>query len=345
MKKTALNISLMAALLGASVAQASEFDGLYIGGKAGLNSSDIVGATTASKENATTYGFEEGYNWDMGGYLLGGSFFVDMNQKTGRTTAAVYSGSTTFGLDLKLGLPSGSWMPYAKMGWDRTSGMGVFPASQFKYTNNLHLGLGVEYKLAPNWGLAGEWTKSESKIAGSKLRNDNFTIGVNYYFGASPAPVAAAPAAVIAAPVAPAPAKVVKAAPKETWKTLLEEKPVTIEGANFDFDSAKIGRSAEKKLSEVVEFAAEYGNAQLEVSGHTDSIGKEEYNQKLSEKRANAVGDYLVKKGVAANRIVTKGYGETAPVADNKTASGRAKNRRVEIRSVLKEEKKVRVIQ
>lgn len=346
MKKSMMNVALATALLGMTAAQASEFDGLYIGGKVGLNSSDIVGATTASKENSTTLGIEEGYNWDMGGYLLGGSFFADFNQKTSRVAAAVNSGSATMGLDLKLGLPNGSWMPYAKAGWDRTTGTGAFPASQFKNTNDLHFGAGVEYKFAPNWSVVGEWTKSASKVAGSKLRNDNFTIGLSYYFGGSPVVAApAAPAPVAAAAPAPAPAPAVKAEPKETWKTLLTDKPVTIEGANFDFNSSKIRPGAVKKLNEVVEFAAAYGNAQLEISGHTDSVGKDAYNQKLSEQRAKVVSDYLVKKGVAANRIVTKGYGETKPVADNKTAKGRAQNRRVEIRSVLKEEKKIRVFE
>ncbi|PZO31710.1 MAG: flagellar motor protein MotB, partial [Betaproteobacteria bacterium] len=65
--------------------------------------------------------------------------------------------------------------------------------------------------------------------------------------------------------------------------------------------------------------------------GHTDSIGSDAYNQKLSERRAQAVKDYMVSKGVAADRIQIKGMGESQPVADNKTKEGRAKNRRVEI--------------
>lgn len=349
MKKSMMSVALTTALLSMTAAQASEFDGLYIGGKAGLNRSDIVGATTASKENSTTFGIEEGYNWDMGGYLLGGSFFADFNQKTNRVAAAVNSGSVAMGLDLKLGLPNGSWMPYAKAGWDRTSGTGAFPASQFKNTNDLHFGAGVEYKFAPNWSVVGEWTKSASKIAGSKLRNDNFTIGVNYYFGGSPVVAAPAPAPVAAAapaPVlAPVPAPVAKTEPKETWKTLLEEKPVRIEGANFNTNSAKLRSTSIQKLDEVVGFAAKYKEAQLEVSGHTDNRGAKAYNQKLSERRAASVKAYLVKKGVSASRVTTKGYGLEQPMADNKTAEGRAQNRRVEIRSVLKEEKKVRVVE
>lgn len=349
MKKSTMTIALAAALLSVSVAQASEFDGMYIGGKAGLNKSDITGVSTANKQNSTTMGFEEGYNWDMGGYVVGGSFFADFNQKVNHTTNAVpavaYLGSTTLGLDMKLGLPSGSFMPYVKLGWDRTTGMGVAPAAQFKYTNNLHAGLGVEYKFAPNWSVAGEWTRSASKIAGSTLRNDNFTLGLNYYFGAPAA--ATAPIAAAAAPseaTQPAAATRAVAPVSETWKTLLAEKPVTLKGTNFDFDSAKLRPVADSQLNEVAEFSAAHKDAKLNVSGHTDSVGSDVYNQKLSERRAASVKAYLVKKGVAGERIVTEGFGETKPVASNKTKAGRAENRRVEIRSVIKEETKVRVI-
>jgi len=68
--------------------------------------------------------------------------------------------------------------------------------------------------------------------------------------------------------------------------------------------------------------------------GHTDSVGTDAYNQKLSERRAAAVKAYLVSKGVAANRVYTEGKGEKSPVADNKTKEGRAKNRRVEVEVV-----------
>ena len=68
--------------------------------------------------------------------------------------------------------------------------------------------------------------------------------------------------------------------------------------------------------------------------GHTDSIGTEEYNQKLSVRRSEAVKAYLVSKGIEKNRVYTEGKGEKQPIADNKTAEGRAKNRRVEIEVV-----------
>ena len=67
------------------------------------------------------------------------------------------------------------------------------------------------------------------------------------------------------------------------------------------------------------------------VEGHTDSIGSDAYNMKLSQRRANTVRDYMVKKGISPSRIKTEAFGETKPIASNKTAEGRAQNRRVEI--------------
>ena len=356
MKKYTTVITLATALLNMTPAQSSEFDGGYVGGKIGVNRTDM---TAVSKQSPMATGLEGGYNWNMNSMLLGVDGFLDFNGKKTHTgvapaPATVYYGSHVYGLDLKLGLPNGNWMPYAKLGYAHTGGRGDAYASAVG-DSGAHLGLGVEYKFTPNWGLAGEWTNNSGKSGATKLNNNNFTLGVNYYFGkphVAPvvAPVVEPVAAPVVAPVveAPAPvaapvAKAIEPAPSETWKTLLEDKPVRIEGANFDTNSAKLHGVSIKKLDEVVEFADKYKDAKLEVTGHTDSRGAKTYNQKLSEKRAGSVKAYLVNKGVAATRISTKGYGLEQPMADNKTAEGRAQNRRVEIRSVLKEEKKVRV--
>jgi len=160
-----------------------------------------------------------------------------------------------------------------------------------------------------------------------------------------PPPVAApAPAPVV---VPPAPPPVVAPAPppkpKEQWKTILTEKPVRLEGANFATNSATLLKTADVKLNEVVNAAKQYPEVKLEVSGHTDSRGSKALNKKLSENRAAAVKAWLVKHGVAADRISTAGYADEQPIADNKTEAGRAANRRVEVRYAVKEEKSIRV--
>jgi OmpA-OmpF porin, OOP family len=101
---------------------------------------------------------------------------------------------------------------------------------------------------------------------------------------------------------------------------------------NFDFDKSKIRKADEAELKKAIEFVKKYPNANVKIEGHTDSIGTEKYNLRLSERRANAVANYLIEKGaVKKSDISTTGYGETRPIADNKTAKGRAENRRAEI--------------
>lgn len=99
------------------------------------------------------------------------------------------------------------------------------------------------------------------------------------------------------------------------------------------FNSAKstFKTGVSEKLDAIAAIMEEFGKANFIIEGHTDSQGAEAYNQKLSESRANAVRDYLIGKGIASSRLSAVGFGENYPVADNKTAAGRAENRRVEI--------------
>ncbi|MFZ3116805.1 MAG: OmpA family protein [Variovorax sp.] len=136
---------------------------------------------------------------------------------------------------------------------------------------------------------------------------------------AAPATVAtpAAPVRPVAPPAPPAASKVTFAA-----------------DAFFDFDKSVLKPEGRAKLDDLV---SKIRGVNLEVIiavGHTDSIGSDAYNQRLSVRRAEAVKAYLVTKGIERNRVYTEGKGEKQPVADNKTAEGRAKNRRVEIEVV-----------
>ncbi len=103
-------------------------------------------------------------------------------------------------------------------------------------------------------------------------------------------------------------------------------------GVNFDFDSAELTDEAKKNLDAVAEVFIEFPDTDLMIEGYTDSVGSEEYNLKLSERRAKSVADYLENKGVLPKRFSSiKGYGEASPRFDNATKDGQAKNRRVEI--------------
>ena len=98
----------------------------------------------------------------------------------------------------------------------------------------------------------------------------------------------------------------------------------------FDFSKSDIGDAAKVNLNKLVTVLNKYPNTNIEVQGHTDSRGTDEYNMGLSERRATTVANYLIANGIASNRITTKGYGESAPAYTNDTPEGMAQNRRVE---------------
>lgn len=112
------------------------------------------------------------------------------------------------------------------------------------------------------------------------------------------------------------------------------EKVTYAADAFFDFDKAVVKPEGKAKLDEIVTNLANMDVEVIVAVGHTDWVGPDEYNQKLSERRAEAVKAYLVSKGVDPQKVYTEGKGEKQPVADNKTRDGRAKNRRVEIEVV-----------
>jgi outer membrane protein OmpA-like peptidoglycan-associated protein len=106
-----------------------------------------------------------------------------------------------------------------------------------------------------------------------------------------------------------------------------------VKGVNFAFDSSKLTGAGEAVLDQAAP-AIKKSNVKYEVGGHTDARGTDKYNQALSERRANTVYQGLVKRGVPANQLSARGYGESKPVATNNTDAGRAENRRVEINPV-----------
>jgi outer membrane protein, adhesin transport system len=108
----------------------------------------------------------------------------------------------------------------------------------------------------------------------------------------------------------------------------------TLKGVNFDFDSSKLRPDTLAILDDDVRNLKINAKTVLEVAGHTDSVGPEPYNQRLSERRAWSVANFLMDKGIDKTRVKAKGYGETKPIADNATDAGRAKNRRVELNPV-----------
>jgi len=99
----------------------------------------------------------------------------------------------------------------------------------------------------------------------------------------------------------------------------------------FEFNKADLTAEARRTIKEIAEVARDVPKRRIAVEGHTDSVGTVEYNQRLSERRARSAADELIYNGIARSRLSVRGYGESRPIASNESASGRARNRRVEV--------------
>jgi outer membrane immunogenic protein len=155
--------ALVVALTSISCAQASEFAGPYAGVKVGENWSDASGVINKPSHATTFPGLTAGYNFDVKQFVVGAEVFADFHH-----------GSSTYkdgGVDLKVGMPFNLVMPYARIGVT-----GTWPNAR------LHGGLGVEYKFAKQFSVAGEWTADSCSHDGTKRSNNSITVGVHYHF-------------------------------------------------------------------------------------------------------------------------------------------------------------------
>ncbi len=198
------------------------------------------------------------------------------------------------------------------------------------------VGLGLEYKFSEALAMRAEYerTRLDDSIR-TKANVDLMSLGLVYKLGRpvaapvvytpppAPEPVAEAPAP------APMPAPAPAPAPVPT-----SEKVSFAAEALFDFNKSAVKPEGKAALDDLLNKLQGMNTEVMVTVGHTDSVGSDKYNQKLSIKRAEAVKAYIVSKGVDASRVYTEGKGESQPIADNKTAAGRAKNRRVTVEVV-----------
>ena len=186
------------------------------------------------------------------------------------------------------------------------------------YPNHVAYGLGLEYGFTNGFAVRTELMAMDTD---AKYLN----VGILKRFGKSRAP-AALPVPAVAVPAAP---KVAVATPPAAPLTV-EAAPMTTPQGNFAFDKAVITQKFARDLDNLAAVLIK-NDVGIRINGHADWIGSEQYNMTLSERRAAAVQNYLVSRGVRSVLLETRGYGETQPIADNTTVQGRAINRRVEI--------------
>ena len=115
-------------------------------------------------------------------------------------------------------------------------------------------------------------------------------------------------------------------------ETIVLEKTYILENINFKSNSIDLNEDAIDELERIFNFLKKNNSTEILISGHTDDVGSNEYNQRLSDDRAQAIAEYLSNKGISLTRIKTIGYGNSKPIESNKTEEGRNKNRRVEFK-------------
>ena len=309
MKKLTAMVS--ASMLVASTATMAD---LYVGAKVGKTWLDDACHNTESCDlDGTTAGALLGYNLTDWLALEGGYDYLGKFNGAGiyRDTAEAF----TIAPKLSVGLTDALDL-YGKVGGAR-----VFYGNSSDYS---YLGAaGLEYAATSNLGVRLEYQYlSDINNDVVRAKAHTTTLGLVYRFGGSAEP------APVMAPVKPAPVAKPAPEPQIVTKTFEFQR---LDSKTFANDSAELSAEKKAQLNDLVIFMKEHPQAKVEVTGHTDSSGPEVYNQKLSEKRAQAVAAVLEEKGIAAYRIKATGQGESSPVASNKTAEGREQNRRVEI--------------
>lgn len=199
---------------------------------------------------------------------------------------------------------------------------------------NFKVGLGLQYAFSDALAVRLEAERYRINDAiGKKGDIDLFSLGLVYRFGAkTPEPVVAAPEPVAAAP-APEPVVVTPPPPPPAPVPVSEKVTFSAESL-FDFDKSAVKADGKAALDDLLTKLKGMNTEVMITVGHTDSVGSDAYNKKLSIRRAEAVKAYLISKGIEASRVYTEGKGESQPVADNKSAEGRAKNRRVTVEVV-----------
>ena len=298
--------------------------------------------------------------WGVGfGRFFGNNFSLDVEYDQFKGT---FAGSSNLGPGVtydKWGLKNigimGRWhfgdkkvRPYVALGFGRQEHRNVYSVDA---NGTFSLGGGIRGQMAKHFSGFAQVLYRMDMDGKTQPWHDNYedwiySVGVSFDFGGKPPPPPPAPKSEPPPPPPPPPNPDLDGdgvlnehdkCPNTRKGAVVDldgcevEAVISLEGVHFDFDKATLRPEAKAVLDGAAALLDKHERVVVEVAGHTDSTGPEDYNQGLSERRANSVKDYLVSKGVQAQRLQAKGYGESMPVASNDTKEGRAENRRVEL--------------
>ena len=312
--------------LAAAVQADDDYSSGYLGVRAGYSYNDRSCESNAIKCDKD----EEGYGI-FTGYEFNRSWALELSYNDIGDTSVTYPGFVLDGklrqadLSLKGSFPltervDGPRM-YGKLGaayWDAKVRGGLVDRDDDGVRPLA--GLGFEFPMGDYWSTRIEYQYID-RIGSRDIRwTDAHFVGLALVRNFSSRAVSRPTANNLSEPqpVAPTP-------PPKEKRVVVDEH---LSGPLFDFDKSVIRNTA--KIDPVVDELTQYPSLIVSVIGHTDSRGADDYNQRLSEERANAVAKYLQSKGIASQRITSFGKGESQPAADNATEEGRARNRRVE---------------
>ena len=283
-----------------------------------------------SQQTRPVYGIRAGYNFTRNfGFEALFDFVQSVNTKPGFGDVHVFR----YGGDLLWNfMPDNRVVPYLALGYsaittdyENQSNALLAGDTHFHHTSGaFDYGAGVKYFLNDFWALRGD-VRQLIVQAGGPLLNYEYSLGLTCQFDRKKLFPPAEPetAAEKEAPLEPLPAS--EPTPG------LYKYCITLNNLEFDIDSTEIRPEYRKDVGRVGNFMKRYPTTTAVIEGHTDSVGNFDYNMKISQKRAQAVVNYLVSHyGIAPSRLTPKGYGSTRPIADNATIEGQQKNRRIE---------------
>jgi len=347
--RTSLALAVCMATAGSLPAAAAEDSGWYLGGNIGKTRSLIDDAKTTTDFFGTGYGItgmdldqeDTGYKlyagYDFNKYFALEAGYFDLRTSDTFTAGVAVPGGTqvsTFGgptkvkgyfLDL-VGTAhiNDKWAVFARFGGntakvdERFTGTGDLSGVNYHSNatdTNIKYGAGIEYSFTPAWAarLEAERYRMQDGVANKNYVN-LVSLGVVYRFGRT----------------APAPAPVRAAAPIAAPQPATQQYCTNLE-IEFEIDQDAVQRADKEKLNAVGAFLNKYPNVSGTIEGRADEVGSTEYNQQLSERRANNVLRYLEENlHVAHSRLNAVGYGETKPKGDNQSEEGKRNNRRVD---------------
>ncbi|CAH7259381.1 Outer membrane protein A precursor [Vibrio chagasii] len=310
----------------------------YLGGRLGWGHFQGACDSSSGACNNDTFGggIYAGYQLNDWFALEGGVTDYgkpDARYAGGRVSADTYGAELSAKLSYRL---SSEWALFSRIGaaYQDIEKQSDWDGKQTSQDWNTLAAVGVDYRLTQRWSLRGEYQFIDGIGDGKVLQSDlHFTsLGLTYHFGQENP-------SVVVAPVSP-----LESESELTPVPPMESEPVTEKVsidtvAFFDFDSSELIYNAD--LEALAVKLTEHSQGQIRIMGYTDSVGSLEYNQHLSEQRAQAAAEYFKRMGVAETRLIVEGKDESSPVASNDTKEGRAQNRRVEMHFETQEERVV----